>query len=42
MTKREQKLKKLFQDLAKKADDYYELESYLDGYMDCGTISDED
>ena len=42
MTKREKELKELFQDLAKQADDYYELESYLDGYMDCGTISNEE
>jgi len=39
---REQELKELFQDLAKKACDYYELESYLDGYFDCGDFTNDE
>lgn len=42
MTKREQELKELFQDLAPQADDCYELKSYLEGFMNSGEISSDD
>ena len=42
MTKREEELKELFQKLATKADNYYELENSLDSFMDSGKVSFED
>lgn len=39
---RVEEVKDLFQDLAKKADDYYELESYVQGMWESGEFSDEE